>query len=165
MHTECNHCGYELRMTCSEKEKYNCTLYKDSLKNKKDILSTDFTNSILKNEKKSIIYISGKIAGLDPYTAKQNFLSAQTTLEFNNKGCTIINPYDLHVISNLLVTWEEYMLQDIKFLFRCNTIFMLSNWEDSKGARIERAIAIEMEMKVLYQNYEHYEKYNLNGRV
>jgi hypothetical protein len=43
------------------------------------------------------------------------------------------------------------MLEDIKNLFYCDSIFMLHNWVESKGARIEHFIATEMEIKIFYQ--------------
>jgi hypothetical protein len=43
------------------------------------------------------------------------------------------------------------MLEDIKALFECQAIYMLNNWGSSTGARIERSIAIEMGIEIIYQ--------------
>jgi hypothetical protein len=95
-----------------------------------------------------LIYISGKITGLDIEVAKQNFKHAENELIL--QGFTVINPMEL-VPYDPKLTWDDYMVEDIKALFRCNAIFMLRNWSDSKGARIERAIAVEMEQQIIYQ--------------
>jgi hypothetical protein len=48
-------------------------------------------------------------------------------------------------------SWENYMLVDINALFKCDAIYMLKNWFYSKGSRIERAIAIEMDIIIIYE--------------
>jgi len=96
-----------------------------------------------------IVYISGKITGLDIEVAKQNFKDAENQLV--SQGFTVINPMEL-VPYNPELTWDDYMVEDIRALFKCNAIFMLNNWSGSRGARIERAIAVEMEQQIIYQN-------------
>ena len=93
-------------------------------------------------------YISGKITGLDIEEAKKNFKEAEDQL--TNIDLIPVNPMEI-VPENKDFKWEDYMLADIKELFKCEAIFMLSNWRDSKGARIERAIAYEMELTIFYQ--------------
>ena len=43
------------------------------------------------------------------------------------------------------------MREDIKALLSCCTIFMLDNWRDSRGAKIEHQLAKDLEMKIIYQ--------------
>ncbi len=93
-------------------------------------------------------YISGKITGLDITVAKNNFKEAEESLK--QIDLIPVNPMEI-VPENKDFKWEDYMLADIKELFNCEAIFMLSNWKDSKGARIERAIALEMEINIFYQ--------------
>ena len=93
-------------------------------------------------------YISGKITGLDIEEAKKNFKEAEEQLI--NIDLTPVNPMEI-VPENKDFKWEDYMLADIKELFKCEAIFMLSNWRESKGARVERAIAYEMELTIFYQ--------------
>ena len=93
-------------------------------------------------------YISGKITGLDINEAKGNFKEAERSLK--DIDLIPINPMEI-VPENKDFKWEDYMLADIKELFKCEAIYMLSNWKDSQGARIERAIAFEMNMTIFYQ--------------
>jgi hypothetical protein len=44
-------------------------------------------------------------------------------------------------------TWQEYMREDIKALMDCDGIFMLDGWNRSKGARVEKELAEELEIK------------------
>jgi len=94
------------------------------------------------------IYISGKITGI-PFE--------EFVLKFNNAACFLLS-LDYEPINPLTIsphhenkTWEDYMLNDIKALFECEAIYMLNDWKDSKGARIEHAIAKELSLKIIYQ--------------
>lgn len=92
----------------------------------------------------SKIYISGKITGDDNF--KQKFEKASSLLTGWEKH-EILNPCELPVQEN----WAEYMIMDIKELFKCSHIFMLQDWKESKGARIEHAIALETGLTIIYQ--------------
>jgi hypothetical protein len=43
------------------------------------------------------------------------------------------------------------MKEDISALLTCDAIYLLKNWGDSRGARIERAIALELGIKIIYE--------------
>lgn len=92
------------------------------------------------------VYISGKIGGLQEEIYLKKFKSAQLILE--SEGHEAVNPCEIEHEHGK--TWEEYMLCDIKALFPCDAILMLDNWQDSKGARIEKFIAEQMSKKVYY---------------
>lgn len=99
------------------------------------------------NPKKT--YISGKITGLELPEAEQNFHKAGLFLK-KKYGCDIINPmFDVEYHPEK--TWAEYMLEDIKLLFTCDSIYMLNNWKDSKGARIEFNIAVELGINLIFE--------------
>lgn len=95
------------------------------------------------------VYISGKISGLDIEQAKAKFQEAEDYLK-DTDFVEVINPMKLSEFDPNK-TWKQYMIEDIDMLFDCDTIYMLDNWETSRGARIERAIAHEMQMKIIYQ--------------
>lgn len=94
------------------------------------------------------IYISGKITGLDLDVARSNFNAAED--ELLTVGFSTINPMkECPYVEGK--TWNEYMLDCIKLLFKCDAIYMLNNWMDSKGARIELSIAREMNIDIIFQ--------------
>ena len=103
--------------------------------------------------KKQTIYIAGKITGLDPKEARMNFKNAQEYIESATEFFIVKNPMQINAKQNGH-EWKDYMLKDIEVLFNCNAIYMLKNWKDSKGARIEHCIAIEMNKYILYQQSE-----------
>lgn len=41
---------------------------------------------------------------------------------------------------------------DIRLLKMCKVIYMLKNWEGSKGACIERLTALQLGMKIIYED-------------
>jgi hypothetical protein len=94
------------------------------------------------------IYISGQITGLEYTESYLNFEDAEKKLNTATKY-EVVNPMKLN--HNHDKSWENYMLEDIKALFECDAIYMLKNWGSSKGARIERSIAIEMGIDIIYE--------------
>lgn len=93
-------------------------------------------------------YISGKISGLEHNQAEQRFQEAEELLHS-------INLKPVNPMKNGLKhcsSWNDHIVRDIELLLSCKAILMLSNWRESKGARIEKKIADEMEMVVLFEN-------------
>lgn len=108
------------------------------------------------------VYISGPISNLPFKTAEANFERAEIEAlnvfcKFTNKEIEVINPMKLdheamfREISTGVVAWEECMVVDINELFKCDAIYMLNDWENSKGARIEFLIAKEMKLPMLFE--------------
>ena len=94
------------------------------------------------------IFISGKISGLELREAMLNFEKAQMILE--NSGYEVINPFEIKGWKVGLL-WNDYMNLCIPELLKCQAIYMLSNCGQSRGSRIERAIALELGLKVIYE--------------
>lgn len=97
------------------------------------------------------IYISGKITGLPIEDAKAMFQAAEDhlNLSYLAHNVEVINP--MKIDHNHGLSWEEYMREDIYALLGCDGVYMLKNWEDSKGARVEYAIAKELNLTVQYE--------------
>lgn len=95
------------------------------------------------------IYISGKITGLPETEAFHNFLFAEAMLASNGWAC--VNPMKIG-FGAMEKSWANFMIADLKALIPCNAIYMLSNWHESQGARIEHAFAIAMAKEVYYQS-------------
>lgn len=93
-------------------------------------------------------YISGKISGLDFEEVKRKFSNASIFIH----SCKMIpvNPIDIGEEAGDQ-TWNGYMIMDIEALMTCDAIYMLNDWGSSKGARIEYAIAKELELTIIHQ--------------
>lgn len=97
---------------------------------------------------KQKIYISGPITGLLPEEYLPKFSKADNLLK--DLGFDTVNP-TCDVDHSQAKTWDDYLFNDIKHLFACDGIYMLKGWRDSRGARIEHAIACEMKFKIMYE--------------
>ena len=100
------------------------------------------------------IYISGKITGYELSEAEAKFKKSANYLL--KKGLIPINPFDLSSGSTFKTfvgskTWKDYMIDDINALFDCDAIFMQQDWGQSKGARIEYAIARELGLQIYHE--------------
>lgn len=95
-----------------------------------------------------LIYISGRIANNSNYV--YDFFNAEKWLQ--EQGNRTINPSNLDVIFPDL-TYEQYIALDYKLLEMADAIFMLHDWQSSKGACAELSYAKSLGKKVIYQDY------------
>jgi len=94
----------------------------------------------------SKVYIAGKINGLNNY--REIFKEVEDRLI--TEGNVVMNPAVLGEGFN----YEAYMPICLAMLEACDTVFMLNNWKDSKGAKVEHEYAKLQGKKIIYQ--EHY---------
>lgn len=92
-------------------------------------------------------YISGKIGDLPFDEVKAKFEKAKEYLINNN--CEPVSPIDLP--HNHSKSWADYMIEDLVALKECEGIYMLRDWKDSPGAKIEHAFAKRMELEIVYE--------------
>lgn len=96
-------------------------------------------------------YISGKITPTLGETQAINmakFFAAEDLLV--SQGHSVFNPARLEVDGG--ATWEWYLARDLKYIYEEQpTLFMLTGWEASKGARLEKAFADLLELPVEFQ--------------
>lgn len=92
------------------------------------------------------IYISGPITGTEDYN--QRFEAVEKNLK--SIGFDVVNP--LKLVHNHGKTYDEFMKVDIQELLKCDAIYMLDNWIQSKGSSIEYFIARSLGIKVVNDN-------------
>ena len=95
------------------------------------------------------IYISGKITGLDAKEAFGLFEDAETSIR-DICGHEPVNPMRDEKPG---LTWAQYLAEDIVLIEQCDAIFLLPNWQDSNGARLER-LAAELMGKAVFEAIE-----------
>ena len=83
------------------------------------------------------VYISGKITGLTFDAVKSKFTAA--THELQALGHEAVNPLENGVTYH--EPYEMHMKADIGMLLQCDAVYMLSDWEYSRGATLEKSIA------------------------
>lgn len=104
---------------------------------------------------KKLIYISGKITGDDNYRTK--FAMAEKRLI--RDGYDVLNPVEvgdrldrLYLGAGLAApTWSEYMRKCLLAISDADALYMLRDWQESRGARLEHHIASELGIKILYE--------------
>jgi hypothetical protein len=94
------------------------------------------------------VYVSGKITGLPMEAVKEKFAWHSSFLLA--KGYTPVNPIEVSPYEKGKA-WHDYMKEDIAELLTCDAIYMLRDWGQSKGARVEYQIAREMGMYIFFE--------------
>lgn len=97
-----------------------------------------------------IVYISGPITGQDLKAARKRFRAWTTIIGL--KGHTVVNPFDVAAYEEYK-PWQRYMSECLEALLlcKCDCIFMLDGWKESRGARIELAVAKELGLMITYE--------------
>lgn len=93
------------------------------------------------------VYISGAITN-NP-NAKSQFDKAKETLLELNKGYEPISPMDLP--HNHDKSWKSFMKEHIIELMKCDAIYMMQGWHESKGAVIEKELACALDFKIIHE--------------
>ena len=54
------------------------------------------------------------------------------------------------LIDNQVGEWSAYMKNDISVLMKCNEAHFLPDWQDSKGAKIEHQLCLDLGIPIIY---------------
>lgn len=97
-------------------------------------------------EQNKVIFISGKVTG-DPYY-RGKFRLAETHLK--SKGYVVLNPaylpQDLNTAKSMAIC--------LNMLSYADCVYMLSDWEESRGATIEHEFASYSGKEIIYESDE-----------
>lgn len=98
------------------------------------------------NGKRIRVYISGKISDLPQDEVKLKFKSAQQAIE--KCGYIVINPlehnlvgYTYEQLCNDKELYQKQLDKDLELLKTCDVIFLLHDWKESNGVKIEHEFA------------------------
>lgn len=111
--------------------------------------SVALTSAMLRLKGKPIAYISGKVTGLPIHEVKEKFNTLQVELEA--KGYAVFNPTKSIKAD---CDWKLAMRYCIAILPLCDSIHMLYDWEESRGAREELRIADLLGLQVFQWQYK-----------
>jgi hypothetical protein len=99
--------------------------------------------------KTKTVFISGKVSGLSPLQAYQNFKSAEMRLVDDKETYKVINP--ISICKSTYPWWLCMTICLYNLIFKADYIYMLDNWKDSRGAKIEHAVARKIGKEVIYE--------------
>lgn len=88
------------------------------------------------------LYVAGPMSGL-PENNYPAFHAAADQLR--ELGYLVENPAENTLGDG--ATWHQYMRAGIKQLMRCDAIVMLPGWTESRGAKTEFMIAVNLDMR------------------
>lgn len=104
-----------------------------------------------------IIYISGKYSDENSEKIRKNIqLAKKHAVEIWKKGFVAICPHlnTENFEEHCDLDWDIYIKGDKEILSKCDAIVMLYNWIDSKGAKVERDFALELQIPVFYSHQD-----------
>lgn len=90
-------------------------------------------------------YVAGKITGLPKDQVRNKF--DQITSQLNSMGYHVEHPVS---VGHDSPSWDEAIRSDIKKMLECDEVHMLPDWQESRGAQLERDIAIRLGIQVVY---------------
>lgn len=97
-----------------------------------------------KRHKLPVIYLAGKMSGLPGFGYKR-FFEAEKHLAA--AGYTVINPAKLNHAGE---SWHKCLRNDLRHIVsKCQGMAVLRNWRHSRGARLEVATAISLDMFII----------------
>ena len=99
-------------------------------------------------KRKRKCYNSGKISGLPYLTAYGNFLAADKDIE--SRGFVPVNPMKEGWLKPS-APWILHMLVDLWKMVWCDAVYFQKNWPESRGARIEFQVALNLNKELLYE--------------
>lgn len=97
------------------------------------------------------VYLSGKITGREKIDYEMQFARAESF--YKSGGFDVVNPVKISeavLKHNPDAKWEDFMEKDLEALKTCTHIALLEGWEQSKGAKIEKAEAEKLGIEIMY---------------
>lgn len=96
-------------------------------------------------EDKPIVYISGPMTGLPEFNYPEFERVSEALKEL---GYEVVSPAQPELLGDG-IGWDFCMRSSIVLLMKCNAIYMLDGYENSRGAMLEYAISGALKMVVL----------------
>ncbi|MBD5437703.1 MAG: DUF4406 domain-containing protein [Treponema sp.] len=94
------------------------------------------------------IYVAGKITGLSRREVEGKFRATAETLR--NEGHDVFIPSVLPMYDS--VPHEDYMHVCYAMIDICDAVYMMTDWQQSKGARMELQYAADWRKEILYED-------------
>ena len=107
------------------------------------------------------VYIAGPYSAEGSLAETFNIMqAAEAAAIYLKQGYAVFCPHTMTSIidrqynRDKVLDWQDWMINDIYFLQKCDIIHLLPGWEKSKGATMEYMIAKSLGMEVRGSIYE-----------
>ena len=90
-------------------------------------------------------YVAGKITGLPKAHVQQKF--NVITDKLTGMGYNVVNP---RAVNDNESNWDDTVRADIKTMLECDEVHLLPDCQESRGAQLERDIAVRLGMQIVY---------------
>ena len=98
------------------------------------------------------IYIAGPMTGVVDYNFPAFHAAAK---QLRAQGYTVFNPAEINADAvDIVRPWSWYMRKDLTELVKCEAIYLLPGWENSKGATWEKHVAERLGMTVIFERVD-----------
>ena len=101
---------------------------------------------------KKVIYISGQYRNKTIGGTFRNIMHARdVAVKLWNENWIVICPHLNSFLMDGLCPDNVWLEGDIEILHRCDAIYMLKNWQNSKGAMKELELAKELGLEIYFE--------------
>jgi len=103
----------------------------------------------MKNRREIVIYIAGPFRAENQWEVQKNIMRAEArALEFWREGFTVLCPHANSCHFQGAAPDEAFLSGDLEILRRCDAVFLIYGWQNSKGAYAEYIFAREQKIFV-----------------
>jgi len=100
----------------------------------------------------NVIYVAGRYRGENAYEIHENILHAErASLDLWKEGYVPITPHKLTEHFQGVLPDEVWLNGCLELLKRCDAIFLLRGWQQSKGSVAEYELAKELGLEVIFE--------------
>jgi hypothetical protein len=92
-----------------------------------------------------IFFLSGGMTGMPEYNRPAFYVAEFILKQF---GFEVKNPARLDETGK---TYDDLLAESLELLKKCDAVYMLRGWENSKGANVEHQYAIDHDLAIYYQ--------------
>lgn len=102
-----------------------------------------------------VIYIAGPYTGTDVYDTHMNIQEAEyyAAAVWEHGGAALC-PHKNTAYMDGITSYDKFLEGCIEMMRRCDAVWLMLNWEESKGAVREMEVAKAENLKVLKNQYE-----------